>query len=224
MRWDMNEVIVEVARSGGEGKRGDKFFKQRYGEDREEFGGRQPMGPGWNPDRKNQGDKLQPLRRFLRSRVGRQWDEVFSEICEVNDKRSMLGFHLLTHLAQMVEAHGIKNRSQHFPEDFYEDQNGVLRERHKERTYWARHRKQRANAPIERILLSDGWRYQWLEGFWYRMKEEEVPDGLIPEKKDENGIVIQKARVVTRTQYHKFQCGRKELKQIREFVVRQRQG
>ena len=52
---------------------------------------------------KGQTDLLGPLRRYLRSNVGRPWDKVYSEIRAVADARGVRGFHLLTHVAWFVQ-------------------------------------------------------------------------------------------------------------------------
>jgi len=47
-------------------------------------------------------DVLGPLRRYLRKQVGRRWDDVYSELSAVLDKRSMTGRHIWTHVRQDV--------------------------------------------------------------------------------------------------------------------------
>lgn len=48
-------------------------------------------------------DNDNPLRRYLYKQVGRPWDVVYSEICEVADYRSLTGYHLLQHVGFEVE-------------------------------------------------------------------------------------------------------------------------
>lgn len=48
-------------------------------------------------------DNDNPLRRYLYKQVGRPWDKVYSEICEVADSRSVSGYHLLQHVKVEVE-------------------------------------------------------------------------------------------------------------------------
>src|SRR5690606_5409802 len=43
-------------------------------------------------------ERLEPLRRFLRSNLGRPWSKVDSEIRACLDGRGVLGRHLLDHL------------------------------------------------------------------------------------------------------------------------------
>ena len=49
------------------------------------------------------GDNVKPLKRFLNSKVGQNWDKVYSELSGKMDKRSVSGQHLFEHLFQYVE-------------------------------------------------------------------------------------------------------------------------
>lgn len=49
-------------------------------------------------DRKQFGENLNPLWRYLQKQVGRNWDTVYSEICEHMDRRSAVGGHIFEHL------------------------------------------------------------------------------------------------------------------------------
>lgn len=51
---------------------------------------------GW--DRKMFGENLNPLWRYLQKQVGKNWDKVYSEICENMDRRSAVGGHIFEHL------------------------------------------------------------------------------------------------------------------------------
>ncbi|MEM8638225.1 MAG: hypothetical protein AAGG51_05410 [Cyanobacteria bacterium P01_G01_bin.54] len=50
-------------------------------------------------------DHLGPLRKFLRSHLGQPWDDVYSEICQKLDTKTLLGQHVLSHLWDYVERH-----------------------------------------------------------------------------------------------------------------------
>jgi hypothetical protein len=53
-------------------------------------------------------DRTNPCRRFLISRAGRPWDEVYSEICRKFDRRTLPGRHVIEgHLLHEVERHRI---------------------------------------------------------------------------------------------------------------------
>src|ERR1039458_2657283 len=50
-------------------------------------------------------ENLNPLERFLRTAIGRAWDEVYSEIRENITPKKAIDFHVLFHLDFMVELH-----------------------------------------------------------------------------------------------------------------------
>ncbi|MGB0932007.1 MAG: hypothetical protein ACPGVB_14580 [Chitinophagales bacterium] len=50
------------------------------------------------------GDNVKPLKRFLNSKVGQNWDKVYSELSNKMDKRTVSGQHLFEHIFQYVEA------------------------------------------------------------------------------------------------------------------------
>ena len=56
---------------------------------------------GW--DAKEFSDLIGPLQRFLRSRIGKHWNTVYSELSQNLDKRSMAGQHIWTHVWIEVE-------------------------------------------------------------------------------------------------------------------------
>jgi hypothetical protein len=55
--------------------------------------------------RKGLTDLLGPLKRWLRSQVGRPWNDVYSEACAVIKPDSIIRLHVKTHLLQFVERH-----------------------------------------------------------------------------------------------------------------------
>ncbi|GAB1538106.1 hypothetical protein NUACC21_07640 [Scytonema sp. NUACC21] len=50
-------------------------------------------------------DHLGPLRRFLRSKVGQPWNEVYSQLCQRLDSNTMAGKHVIDHVWDYVERH-----------------------------------------------------------------------------------------------------------------------
>lgn len=60
---------------------------------------------GW--ERKDFGENLQPLWRFIDRSVGRPWDAVYKDISKNTDKRSTVGAHTFQHLWGFVERHPI---------------------------------------------------------------------------------------------------------------------
>jgi hypothetical protein len=102
MRSDMPKVLVERPRGGGYGAgRGDARERQRT--PIEEWRGREGMKRRWNGGTKWFSDHLGPIRRFLRSNIGRPWDNVYSEICTQLRGKFPDREHFLLHIYQYVE-------------------------------------------------------------------------------------------------------------------------
>lgn len=83
MRHDMAKVITEGPRWGGR-KRRLKGHKRRLQQSNvEELPAHESMRRRWQTARQYRifYGRVAPLRRFLRSRVGRPWNDVFGEIC-----------------------------------------------------------------------------------------------------------------------------------------------
>jgi hypothetical protein len=101
----MAKVIVERPRLGG-GVRTPKGILRRW--QRVPLGDRpvkQGMRRPWSNNRKSLNENLAPLRRFLERRVGRRWDDVFSEICEHLRVDSAVQKHVRDHLDDFVAVH-----------------------------------------------------------------------------------------------------------------------
>ncbi len=99
MRSDMDKVIVETSRRGMRQTRTAlrlpplEHFPQKMGMKRPH------AERGWL---RGNDDHLAPLRRFLRSRCGRRWDDVWAEICAVTDGRATVQDHVRIHVPDFV--------------------------------------------------------------------------------------------------------------------------
>lgn len=108
MRPDMAKVLVERPRRGGcrGAVKGYRRDRQRIAlEDqasREGIAARSRGGTKWLSDH------LGPLRRFLRSNVGRPWDLVYSEICAHVRGGPAVREHFLRHVFEYVERHVVE--------------------------------------------------------------------------------------------------------------------
>lgn len=107
MRPDMNKLLVERERHGHDRKyrehRHDKQFQP------DEVAGRESMKArydSWN-DRKTFNENLNPLRGWLRSCVGKNWDKCYSELREKFDARGVINNHILEHLFQYIEVNAV---------------------------------------------------------------------------------------------------------------------
>src|SRR5438093_636519 len=100
MRPDMHKVVVERPRwNPGRGKQ--RRRANLPGELLPKFEGTKRP----HPHRKGLTDLLGPLRRWLRSQVGRPWNDVYSEACAVIKPDSIIRAHVKTHLLEFVERH-----------------------------------------------------------------------------------------------------------------------
>ena len=62
-------------------------------------------------------DYWSPLVRFLESRVGHHWDDVYSEICRVTGSKGILAHHLRDHVKDLVGGIGHSNHHTYFNPD-----------------------------------------------------------------------------------------------------------
>jgi hypothetical protein len=97
MRSDMKYVVIESGRRGGYGKH-NRARPRRKGEEWEGYLKYEGMGLPYGYNTKDQTDLLGPLWGYLRKHVGRPWDLVYADICRNLDFRSVLGFHVKSHL------------------------------------------------------------------------------------------------------------------------------
>ena len=100
MRADMHKVIVERPRYGG----GCERHNRRANVPIEERPASESMRAA-HTDRKCFGENLAPLRRWLRSQVGRPWGDIYSDACSVIKPDSTVRKHIKVHLLEMVERH-----------------------------------------------------------------------------------------------------------------------
>lgn len=116
MREDLNKVLCEHERARSWDKYGNyrnlKKFDDRTQDDHDDeeaskdmigSGSRESMKHRYGYDQRQFGEHLNPLYGFVRKSVGHKWDEVYSEICQTFDKRSVINQHILVHLFQYVE-------------------------------------------------------------------------------------------------------------------------
>lgn len=97
-------------------------------------------------------DAIGPVKRWIHRQVSRPWDDVYSEIRNRFDVRTLAGRHIVEqHLLQYVDLDG---SSLHQLRDLYVDGDGVLRERD---TGYRRFRS-------ERQTISDRKLARWLSG------------------------------------------------------------
>jgi hypothetical protein len=108
MREDMAKVVTERPRLG-HGNSSKKTTGRRmraYDPDRDyDEPTRLPIARGrqyaW--DCKAFSDLLGPLKRYLRSCVGKPWNKIHSELSQKLDRRSLTGLHIWDHVRREIE-------------------------------------------------------------------------------------------------------------------------
>lgn len=100
MRADMFKVIVERPRWRA-GHAQSAKLKRNSHQNLKQIGLKRHALIG-APYAKGLNENLAPLVRFLRSRRGRRWDDVFSEICASLDTGSTVKMHVRQHLEDFV--------------------------------------------------------------------------------------------------------------------------
>lgn len=103
MRADMDKVIVERPRLGSRlpsRKKGYRKYCQQAGI--ENLPRREPLPGRWRGRQRFLNEHLGPMRRFLRSRVGRPWNRVHQELCEHVSFDNAVQKHVLTHVFDYV--------------------------------------------------------------------------------------------------------------------------
>lgn len=109
MREDMMEVLITDGRRGSRTEKNYDVIKSRRRKvEEDEVGTKESMIPkdtkGWHGRKIDQkGEHLTPLKRYLRSKVGCKWDDVYSEIKKNNPSNSSVGAHVYTHLWGYVD-------------------------------------------------------------------------------------------------------------------------
>jgi len=112
MRKDMSKVITDCYRLGGKygykNRRSELKNELNQAIVKEEWDNLEThesirfwAKKDWNE--KEFGEHLGPLKKFLFSKVGQNWDDVYSEICEHIKLNSAQQIHILQHLDQYVE-------------------------------------------------------------------------------------------------------------------------
>lgn len=165
MRHDMKRVIIECTR-----RHDDWGISRRAAmkgvRDMEDLPVHEPMRTRRT---KSFNDRLAPLYGFLYKNVNRPWNDVWSEICEHADARSVDGWHLREHVRMAVDTTGEHTRYRW--KDLYVDDEGILRCDHTE-TYRAQQRQRIAlhrKAKRNRVFKKGGRTYKKVNGFWFEI-------------------------------------------------------
>lgn len=107
MRSDMAKVITERPRYGYRlrSKKTAKTLSKNEISIAVEFEDKFPRRVPSRRHDKEFTDLINPLERYLRKQVGRSWNDVYSELSQHLDRRSITGQHIWTHVKGLVEIH-----------------------------------------------------------------------------------------------------------------------
>jgi hypothetical protein len=179
MREDMAKVIVERPR-GGRGFAGKGSVRHYQRMDLEELPSHESMLPRFG-QRKWLNENLAPFRRFLRSRVGRPWNDVYSEIRARINVNSAVQLHIWQHLQDYVCTNVYGSRGElcnqhrgYLPFFFVDAESGLLCAHLRK---WKQRRK-RLDTPRD-IIRIDAWNeYRRINGIWYLIGLKPLPIDL----------------------------------------------
>ena len=191
MRCDMAKVIVERPRFGGGTKypRGSVRYTDRLGI--EDWHKRESIGRRWqgHSAQKFLNENLAPLRRFLRSKVGKPWNKVYAEICERIDRGSAVQLHIWQHLSDYVCANpygvtgdvGRRFHGRLWHEFYVDPRTGLLRQTSRlTKKQWAQIPKRGPHSqqppPLNPVLpINDNRCYEQIDGVWYELDLRKPP-------------------------------------------------
>ncbi|MCC6980002.1 MAG: hypothetical protein IT343_16910 [Candidatus Melainabacteria bacterium] len=170
MRKDMHKVIAEPGRRGGH-----DFVKSRVTIDRDDdtLPKREGIRRKGSYDRKNSQHNYNPLRRYLASKVGQQWNAVFSDICANNDLRNKVQGEVREHVGWMVHTaveviDGLPHATDGYRiwRDFWvHPDTGVLMAAPRDKRY--RWRGWKTNH--EQVAIDASTKYVKVDGIWYKV-------------------------------------------------------
>ncbi len=118
------------------------------------------------------------IRKYIRSKVGLYWNDVWSELKGFADSNTHVGYKFLDFVACLVDSNGRWTQGSRWsrrvedlkPNGFYVDEKGVLRDTYKEVPKRPRDRSPKVG---DRWKFDDGFECQKIEGQWYSFKRVE---------------------------------------------------
>jgi hypothetical protein len=173
-------------------------------------------------------DHLGPLRRFLRSRQGQPWNQVYSELCQRLDHNTMIGQHVLDHIKDYVEIHVemIEGVPHHKPYRYYR---GPLRSGYHEQFYVhpetgilclapTLHSPLKTSALPDFVRIDDYHQYRKINDIWYHITFENFPEDEVYDLLKGKLNRKNAARIGNQPIYaaRKRQCHKKEVRSIQE--------
>jgi hypothetical protein len=173
-------------------------------------------------------DLLGPLRRFLRSNIGRPWDQVYSEMKEFLDDRKVTGRHIFEHVDSEVETHAFidpdgkaytwGNSGREPVYGLYVDLRSGLLRWSDTKPWWRNRGKSKGVAQkANRVRLSANACHVKMNGIWYFVEYRmfEKPVGCDQENEASPSISIPEISEKPILLFRKKQLNHKELKSAR---------
>jgi hypothetical protein len=111
MRQDMKEVFREAGRTQGKVPKRSRMLQDIENLPPRE-GMRRPYRLNWSICGKSGRLNMAPIQRWLTKQVGRSWDDVFQEVCQVADMRSTTGRELRIRILNFVTTTGLEVTSE----------------------------------------------------------------------------------------------------------------
>lgn len=221
MRKDMKDVVVNCTRGprdwkGTDGRKNKAKFKadvralkDMKTSELEEI----DLEPPRLVKTKDFGDRLMPMRRWLKKQVGRYWDDVFSELCESAPRKSVRGWHLRQHVIREVTTVIIMDDAGNprdpkygykLEDELYVDADGILR--FKERKNLDAESKRRTPSAALPLVINKK-KYFVENGCWFELKTVECEIRILD-------VVSMTWRVTKSTRMQQTQLNRQELREI----------
>jgi hypothetical protein len=241
MRYDMAKIIVERPRCGGGAKYPRAARRSDNRRPLEDLPRRVSAKRPWQVEGRGQkylNENLAPLRRYLRSQVGRPWDKVYSDIRERINPDSAVQLHIWQHLSDYVctDPHVIRGdvsyRGGPFGRgrDFYVDpRSGLLRASPSRR--WKAERRERDEAAVSadglRFVDAGPDRCYWLlNEIWFDVTLATVPpNGTVWDVVLRREVAVTTERCAFRTHHGrvvyavaKRQLNKREIRRLRLTV------
>lgn len=167
MRKDLKDIIIDTVRYIDWYDTASYSRKTKHRHEDTEY---------WNDDKQSMSrtakgfaDRINPVKNFLRSQVGRPWNDIWSEVCQNADASPVPGFsrgyHLRLHVLQEVHNNGIACEAPHSRyRRFYVDDYGILRYRP--------YRKYKYQNVIKYSITINNTFYFMVNNIWFKANKE----------------------------------------------------
>ncbi len=98
----LDEELIECYRTGMRSKQKNGYKNKMKRDGYEAARQRESIKFMYSGGTKHLNDNLEPLQRYLVSKVGKNWDKVYSELCGQLKKNTVSGQHVFNHLFDYV--------------------------------------------------------------------------------------------------------------------------